>query len=155
MPLRLFASGMMRTMRFIGLSLPKAMLCLLIGASLLASSGCVRSYRVEIQQGNVVSAEQIEKITPGTTRNEVRFILGTPLIEDPFHAQRWDYFYSLDPAKGEPVTQYRLSIWFENDRVVRKVVEGAGLPGTIEPDLEENSPGFFSNLWDKVTPSDD
>ena len=155
MPLGLFASGMMRTMRFIGLSLPKAMLCLLIGASLLASSGCVRSYRVEIQQGNVVSAEQVEKITPGTTRNEVRFILGTPLIEDPFHAQRWDYFYSLDPAKGEPVTQYRLSIWFENDRVVRKVVEGAGLPGTIESDLEENSPGFFSNLWDKVTPSDD
>ena len=75
-------------------SLPRVLLCFFIGASLLASSGCVRSYRVEIQQGNVISAEQIEKITPGTPRNEVRFILGTPLIEDPFHAQRWDYFYS-------------------------------------------------------------
>ena len=97
-------------MGIIDFSLPRVLLCLFIGASLLASSGCVRSYRVEIQQGNVISAEQIEKITPGTTRNEVRFILGTPLIEDPFHAQRWDYFYSLDPAKGEPVTQYRLSM---------------------------------------------
>ena len=133
----------------------KAALYLMIGASLLVLNGCVRSYRVEIQQGNVISAEQIEKITPGTSRNEVRFILGTPLIEDPFHAERWDYFYSLDPAKGELVTKYRLSVWFENDQVLRTVVEGAGLPGAIEPDLEEDSPGFFSQLWDKVTPSDD
>jgi len=133
----------------------QATLCLIIGASLLVLNGCIRSYRVEIQQGNVISAEQIEKIIPGTTRNEVRFILGTPLIEDPFHAERWDYFYSLDPAKGEVVTKYRLSVWFENDQVLRTVVEGAGLPGAIEPDLEEDSPGFFSRLWDKVTPSDD
>ena len=133
----------------------KAALYLIIGASLLVLNGCVRSYRVEIQQGNVISAEQIEKITPGTSRNEVRFILGTPLIEDPFHAERWDYFYSLDPAKGELVTKYRLSVWFENDQVLRTVVEGAGLPGAIEPDLEEDSPGFFSQLWDKVTPSND
>ena len=132
----------------------KAALYLIIGASLLVLNGCVRTYRVEIQQGNVISAEQIEKITPGTSRNEVRFILGTPLIEDPFHAERWDYFYSLDPAKGELVTKYRLSVWFENDQVLQTVVEGTGLPGAIEPDLEEDSPGFFSRLWDKVTPSD-
>ena len=100
----------------------QATLCLIIGASLLVLNGCIRSYRVEIQQGNVISAEQIEKIIPGTTRNEVRFILGTPLIEDPFHAERWDYFYSLDPAKGEVVTKYRLSVWFENDQVLRTVV---------------------------------
>jgi outer membrane protein assembly factor BamE len=120
----------------------------------LIMGGCVRSYRVEIQQGNVISAEQIEKLNPGTSRNEVRFILGTPLIEDPFHADRWDYFYSLDPAKGEQVTQYRLSIWFENDKIARTEVEGAGLPGAIQPDLEEDSPGFFSNLWDAITPGD-
>ena len=122
-----------------------AVLCLII-------TGCFSSYRVEIQQGNVISAEQIEKLTPGTPRDEVRFILGTPLIEDPFHAQRWDYFYSLDPAKGEKVTQYRLSIWFEDEKIARTLVEGAGLPGAIQPDLEEDSPGFFSNLWDAVTP---
>jgi outer membrane protein assembly factor BamE len=124
-----------------------AVLCLII-------TGCFSSYRVEIQQGNVISAEQIEKLTPGTPRDEVRFILGTPLIEDPFHAQRWDYFYSLDPAKGEKVTQYRLSIWFEDEKIARTLVEGAGLPGAIQPDLEEDSPGFFSNLWDAVTPGD-
>ena len=120
----------------------------------LIITGCFSSYRVEIQQGNVISAEQIEKLTPGTPRDEVRFILGTPLIEDPFHAQRWDYFYSLDPAKGEKVTQYRLSIWFEDEKIARTLVEGAGLPGAIQPDLEEDSPGFFSNLWDAVTPGD-
>jgi len=146
---------MIQLMSISRIRLLKAALYLIIGASLLVLNGCVRSYRVEIQQGNVISAEQIEKITPGTSRNEVRFILGTPLIEDPFHAERWDYFYSLDPAKGELVTKYRLSVWFENDQVLRTVVEGAGLPGAIEPDLEEDSPGFFSRLWDKVTPSDD
>ena len=93
----------------------------------LVNAGCFSSYRVEIQQGNVISAEQIEKLIPGTPRDEVRFILGTPLIEDPFHAQRWDYFYSLDPAKGEKVTQYRLSIWFEDEKIARTLVEGAGL----------------------------
>ena len=146
---------MIQFMSISRICLLKAALYLIIGASLLVLNGCVRSYRVEIQQGNVISAEQIEKITPGTSRNEVRFILGTPLIEDPFHAERWDYFYSLDPAKGELVTKYRLSVWFENNQVLRTVVEGAGLPGAIEPDLEEDSPGFFSQLWDKVTPSDD
>ena len=146
---------MIQIMSISRIRLLKAALYLIIGASLLTLNGCVRSYRVEIQQGNVISAEQIEKITPGTSRNEVRFILGTPLIEDPFHAERWDYFYSLDPAKGELVTKYRLSVWFENDQVLRTVVEGAGLPGAIEPDLEEDSPGFFSQLWDKVTPTDD
>jgi outer membrane protein assembly factor BamE len=146
---------MIQLMSISRIRLLKAALYLIIGASLLVLNGCVRSYRVEIQQGNVISAEQIEKITPGTSRNEVRFILGTPLIEDPFHAERWDYFYSLDPAKGELVTKYRLSVWFENGQVLRTVVEGAGLPGAIEPDLEEDSPGFFSQLWDKVTPSDD
>lgn len=130
------------------------MTILLVILTSITLAGCVRSYRVEIQQGNVISAEQIEKLNPGTSRNEVRFILGTPLIVDPFHAERWDYFYSLDPAKGEQVTKYRLSIWFENDLVTRTEVEGAGLPGAIQPDLEEDSPGFFSSLWDAVTPGD-
>ena len=135
------------------LCFPRMTIFLVILTS-ITLAGCVRSYRVEIQQGNVISAEQIEKLTPGTSRNEVRFILGTPLIVDPFHAERWDYFYSLDPAKGEQVTKYRLSIWFENDLVTRTEVEGAGLPGAIQPDLEEDSPGFFSNLWDAITPGD-
>ena len=122
-------SGIIQPMFVSRIPLLKAALYLIIGASLLVLNGCVRTYRVEIQQGNVISAEQIEKITPGTSRNEVRFILGTPLIEDPFHAERWDYFYSLNPAKGEMVTKYRLSVWFENDQVLQTVVEGAGLPG--------------------------
>ena len=133
---------------------PRALSIASLAVLYLIITGCFSSYRVEIQQGNVISAEQIEKLVPGTPRDEVRFILGTPLIKDPFHAQRWDYFYSLDPAKGEKVTQYRLSIWFEDEKIARTLVEGAGLPGAIQPDLEEDSPGFFSNLWDAVTPGD-
>ena len=135
-------------------SFPRTLLFASLAVVCLIVTGCFSSYRVEIQQGNVISAEQIEKLIPGTPRDEVRFILGTPLIEDPFHAQRWDYFYSLDPAKCERVTQYRLSIWFEDEKIARTLVEGAGLPGAIQPDLEADSPGFFSNLWDAVTPGD-
>ena len=145
---------MITLMKVYRTSFPRTLSVVSLAGLCLIITGCFSSYRVEIQQGNVISAEQIEKLIPGTPRDEVRFILGTPLIEDPFHAQRWDYFYSLDPAKGEKVTQYRLSIWFEDEKIARTLVEGAGLPGAIQPDLEEDSPGFFSNLWDAVTPGD-
>ena len=145
---------MITLMKAFRTSFPRTLLFASLAGLFLVIAGCFSSYRVEIQQGNVISAEQIEKLIPGTPRDEVRFILGTPLIEDPFHAQRWDYFYSLDPAKGEKVTQYRLSIWFEDEKIARTLVEGTGLPGAIQPDLEEDSPGFFSNLWDAVTPGD-
>ncbi|MCP4953427.1 MAG: outer membrane protein assembly factor BamE, partial [Proteobacteria bacterium] len=68
-------------------SFPRTLSVASLAVFCLIVTGCFSSYRVEIQQGNVISAEQIEKLTPGTPRDEVRFILGTPLIEDPFHAQ--------------------------------------------------------------------
>ena len=122
--------------------------------STLLLAACLQPYRMEIQQGNIFDQSTLDQVKVGMTKKQVRFLLGTPLVSDPFHANRWDYFYSLDPAKGEKVTQYRLSIWFEDEKIARTLVEGAGLPGAIQPDLEEDSPGFFSNLWDAVTPGD-
>jgi len=85
----------------------------------------VTPYRMEIQQGNFVSQDMLSKLKRGMTREQVRFVLGTPLVADMFHADRWDYvFYREIPKK--PREERRVSVFFENDRLVR--VEGDVVP---------------------------
>ena len=72
-------------------------------------------YKIDVQQGNVVTQDMIEKLKPGMTKSQVRFVLGTPLIVDAFRDNRWDYAY-MDQEKGELVAQKRLTIFFENER---------------------------------------
>lgn len=85
----------------------------------------ITPYRMEIQQGNFVSQDMLSKLKRGMTRDQVRFVLGTPLVADMFHADRWDYvFYREIPKK--PREERRVSVFFENDRLVR--VEGDVVP---------------------------
>jgi len=76
--------------------------------------GIVTPYRVEIVQGNVVTKEQIAAVKPGMTREQVRGVLGTPLLTDVFHADRWDYFFSIR-RQGQPFEQRRVVAWFDGD----------------------------------------
>jgi outer membrane protein assembly factor BamE len=78
-------------------------------------------HKIDIQQGNVITQEMIDKLQPGMTRNQVRFILGTPLLVDPFRTDRWDYVYSMKKG-GELVEQRQLKVFFADDKMVR--VEG-------------------------------
>ena len=78
-------------------------------------SGCLTAYKAEIQQGNAVTQEMINKLKPGMTRSQVRFVLGTPLITDPFHPDRWDYYYSFRRINEETVEAQRLTVIFNND----------------------------------------
>ncbi len=89
-----------------------AALCL---GTVLALPGCV--YRVEIQQGNLLDAGQVEVISPGMTRSQVRFLLGTPMVRDPFHHDRWDYVYYLDPGRKGEVQRRWLIVRFDGDTV--------------------------------------
>ena len=75
-------------------------------------------YRIDVQQGNVVDREMLDRIEIGMERRKVRFILGTPLLVDPFNQDRWDYVYSLRRGSGEEVGQ-RVAVYFADDRVVR------------------------------------
>jgi outer membrane protein assembly factor BamE len=79
----------------------------------------VSPYKVDVQQGNVVVREQIAQLTRGMTREQVRFLLGSPLLADTFHAQRWDYYYSY--RKGGGATEQRkLTVHFdEANRLAR------------------------------------
>jgi len=82
------------------------------------AGGCV--YRLDVQQGNLLEQKDIEAIQPGMTRNQVRFILGTPVASDAFRPDRWDYMYYLRPGKSRKATQRWIIVWFDGD-VVRQV----------------------------------
>lgn len=71
-------------------------------------------YKIDIQQGNVVTQEMVEKLKPGMTRSQVRFVLGTPLITDVFHNNRWDYFYYSAP-RGVLSERRKMIVIFDGD----------------------------------------
>lgn len=75
-------------------------------------------YRVDIHQGNLVTQEMAAQLKPGMTKDQVRFVLGTPLVTDVFHADRWDYVYRYHPGRGEP-QQRALTVFFEDGRLAR------------------------------------
>lgn len=76
------------------------------------------AHKIDIIHGNAIERDDLNKIHPGMTKAEVTPILGTPLISDPFHAQRWDYIYQYLPGKGEQA-QSRVTLFFEGDRLVK------------------------------------
>jgi outer membrane protein assembly factor BamE len=82
-------------------------------------------YRPDIQQGNFVSAEMLKELKVGQTRDQVRFILGSPLLTDVFHDDRWDYPFYLARGNGE-LTTSRVTVYFKDDKVER--FEGGNLP---------------------------
>lgn len=85
------------------------------------------AYRIDIQQGNVVTQDMVAKLQPGMTRSQVRFVLGTPMVTDIFHADRWDYVYRLEKG-GKMVEQRRIVAIFSGDKLLR--VEGDVVPAT-------------------------
>ena len=107
-----------------------AVLALIIAAGV--SSGCETTripgvYRIAIQQGNAVDQEMLDQLDIGMEQSKVRFIMGTPLLVDPFNQDRWDYIYSLRPGSGSEVRQ-RVSLYFDDsDRLAR--IEGHIEPG--------------------------
>jgi outer membrane protein assembly factor BamE len=83
-------------------------------------------YLMEIQQGNFLDQEMVSRLKPGMTRDQVRFILGTPLVSDLFHADRWDYVFSRRPEGGGRVEQRRIAVFFSDGKLTR--VEGDVVP---------------------------
>ena len=90
-------------------------------------------YRMEIQQGNFVDQEMVSRLKPGMTRDQVRFVLGTPLVADVFHTDRWDYVFMREPQGGGALERRHFSVYFEEGKLARvggdvvpqKAVEGA------------------------------
>lgn len=75
-------------------------------------------YRIDVRQGNMVTQEMVAQLKPGLSREQVRFILGSPLVTDMFHADRWDYVYRFQPGRGE-VQQRVLTVFFLDNKLSR------------------------------------
>ncbi|HKQ26106.1 MAG TPA: outer membrane protein assembly factor BamE [Burkholderiales bacterium] len=99
------------------------LLWLLLSAVL---AGCMLApHKIDIQQGNYVDQEMVAKLKPDMTRSQVRFILGTPLVADLFHPNRWDYVYLIGKA-GDVRRQRKLTVVFEGDKL--KFIDGDVVP---------------------------
>jgi outer membrane protein assembly factor BamE len=102
----------------------------------------ITPYRMVIQQGNFISQEMVEQLKPGMTKEQVRFVLGTPLVTDIFHADRWDYVFYREMPNGKK-EQRNLSVVFEKERLSRVI-------GDLMP--AEGSPPQAGGFKPQVTP---
>lgn len=133
----------------------------------------VTEYRIDVQQGNVLTQDMVAQLKPGQTRDQVRFILGSPLLTDVFHAQRWDYVYRLQNGRTNAVESRRLTVFFDQEGRLERLagdVEAAGgaelagpvaktqvidlgsLPadGEGKPLPPPDEKGFFGRMLEKV-----
>jgi outer membrane protein assembly factor BamE len=112
----------------------KHLLTSLTFVGLLALAGCSFPgvYKIDIQQGNVVTQDMIDQLRPGMTRRQVRFIMGNPMLVDTFHPNRWDYLYSMQQG-GARRQQERVSVFFnEQDQLAS--LSGDFMPGVSRDD---------------------
>lgn len=107
---------------------------LLIALLLAGCMPTITPYKMDIQQGNVVTQEMMSKLKPGMTPSQVRFILGTPLVVDAFHKDRWDYVYRYSRG-GTVQEQRRIVVVFQDDKLAR--IEGDVVPATAASSATE------------------
>ncbi|MEY3220909.1 MAG: hypothetical protein RIT27_2266 [Pseudomonadota bacterium] len=106
------------------------MLRIMLLSLLIFTNGCV--YKIDIQQGNIVTQEMLSKLEIGMTKQKTRFLLGTPLLQDMFHQDRWDYFYSVQKHLETP-KERRITLLFEKDAL-------AAISGDVPDNLRNKLP---------------
>lgn len=140
------------------------LICVLF--SMLVLAGCSKYdsdfklpgvYRIDLQQGNVIEQDMLSKLKPGMDKTQVRYIMGTPAVEDPFHSDRWDYIYTMSKSGGRR-KQRHIVLYFEDEKLA--YVEGSVIPGLGTPPDEfkrqavtvdvplrkEKKPGVFKRI---------
>jgi outer membrane protein assembly factor BamE len=107
-------------------------------------TGCIAVYKTDTQQGNLVTQEMLDKLKPGMTRAQVRYVLGTPLVSDMFHPDRWDYYYYFKKGGAASGETRRITVTFDND--VLKAIEGDttirkdfGAPASTTPPVADGT----------------
>ena len=128
----------------------------------LSYLGLPRVHKVDIQQGNVIEQDQINQLRPNMTKEQVRVIMGTPMLDYTFHANRWDYIFRFKPGYGE-IERKQASLYFnELDKLIN--IKGTFRPGDEAEDKhittevvvvplekyedDDSSEGFFSSFFD-------
>jgi len=93
-------------------------------------------YKISIPQGNIITQEMVDQLRPGMTKRQVIFVMGTPLVRDPFHQDRWDYVYNFQPGGGVR-GQERLSVFFVEDALIN--FTGDFTPTSDTPETTETT----------------
>ncbi|QEL64558.1 putative outer membrane lipoprotein [Oryzomicrobium terrae] len=154
-------------------------LCVLSVVALAACSPpkLITEYRIDVQQGNALTQDQVAQLRPGLSKDQVRYILGTALLADAFHADRWDYVYRLQKGSTREIESRRLTIFFQDGKLTRvagdvvpakdgqavgdagvdapeektRVIDLGSLPADGKPlPPVENERGFFGRMLEKV-----
>lgn len=128
--------------------------------------GCV--YRPDIQQGNLLTMDDIRQVTVGMSRSQVRFLLGTPMVSDPFSPNRWDYVYFMRYGRSREVFSAHFVVFFEGDKVARvqtldtpepprapnqpKPKEPTKVDGAAPPDAPATAPATGTATTPSTTP---
>jgi outer membrane protein assembly factor BamE len=125
---------------------------------LFGTTACSRwIYRIDVQQGNVITQDMLAQLHAGMEKDKVRFIMGTPLMVDVFHQNRWDYVYSMQPA-GRAREQRQVSLYFNNEDKLARIagdIKTASHPlkpaqrrdeSVAVPDLEEKK-GLWARMF--------
>lgn len=97
------------------MTMRKSILLVLTLFCLTVASGCV--YRANISQGNLIKQEDLDQVQVSMTKNQVRFLLGTPMISDPFSRNRWDYVYYINIGRDAATRKRWVSVYFEDEIV--------------------------------------
>ena len=118
------------------------------------------AYRIDIQQGTVIDQSMVDQLRPGMDKRQVRFVMGTPLLVDVFHDERWDYFYSMKEGRDDAQV-LRVSLYFEDDGLTR--VSGDFKPNPVSaeelaqrdalvvvPILPEEKKSLFARIFSKL-----
>ncbi len=114
----------------------KNLIIITILSTALFFMGC-EPHRIDIQQGNKIKPENFALLKQGMSRKQVVFVLGSPLLKDPFHQDRWDYVYYLKPG-NQPVKQSRVTLYFDGDTLVR-IDDSAYTPEVHEKPIGDNT----------------
>jgi outer membrane protein assembly factor BamE len=114
----------------------KTLTCTLVIAGAVGLNGCSwfqfpGVYKLQVQQGNIITQDMVDQLQPGMTKRQVNFVLGTPLVQHPFEQDRWDYYYSFRNSEGE-ITSKRLTVFFENDHLTN-------LTGDFRPNADAST----------------
>ena len=108
-----------------------AVLSLSLGLVMLSGCEFVRPFRIDIRQGTAITGEMVGKLKVGMTPDQVKFVLGTPLLTDPFHANRWDYPYEFREGRKTKYERNLFSVFFKDGKLERWA-------GDIEPQTEKD-----------------
>lgn len=144
-------------------------------SSVPSVSSVVSEYRIDIQQGNVISQDMVAQLKPGLSKDQVRYILGSPMLLDVFHGDRWDYVYTMKKGASDVVETRRFSVFFQDGKLQRvggdvvaasaagatadvpaqpenksRIIDLGSLPPGAVPPPEEDEKGYLGRLIEKL-----